>query len=234
LGAKVLSMIQTFEESRRAPVNPFGGPPLELNSDFGTLVGGALNLVQRRYSDRGLLTRERVSSRNEDGDIVCTARDGDHLIGTMSVRFDGHGGLHTDLLFEAELAEWRAAGVKLCEFGSLAVDDNAPNAKRLLAQIFTSGICTPIAASAASASSSRSPRAHVAFYRRWLGLLPYTTARHNPRVNAPAVLMSIDFATIREQLSLWGGRPEMMAVARCLYPLCWGEAAEAAMLARLS
>jgi hypothetical protein len=226
-------MIQTFEESRRASVNPYGGPPLELNSDFGTLGGSALDLVQRRYSDRGLLTRERVSSRNEDGDIVCTARDGDHLIGTMTVRFDGHDGLHTDLLFEAELAEWRTAGVKLCEFGSLAVDDNAPNAKRLLAQIFHLGyLHAHRRAGCERLVIEVNPR-HVAFYRRWLGLLPYTTARHNPRVNAPAVLMSIDFEAIREQISLWGGRPEMMAAARCLYPLFWGEAAEAAMLAKL-
>jgi hypothetical protein len=74
---------------------------------------------------------------------------------------------------------------------------------------------------------------HVAFYRRWLGLLPYTTARHNARVNAPAVLMSVDFATVREQISLWGGRPELLVSARSLYPLAWDEATEAAMLAKL-
>ena len=73
----------------------------------------------------------------------------------------------------------------------------------------------------------------MAFYRRWLGLLPYTTARHNPRVNAPAVLMSVDFATVREQIALWGGRPELLASARSLYPLAWDAATEADMLAKL-
>lgn len=226
-------MISLFEESRRTPLNPHGGPPLELDSDFGALEGDAYNLVERRYGDRGLaLTRERFNSRNEDGDIVCTARTGDHIVGTMSVRFDGPEGLHTDLLFEAELAEWRAAGVKLCEFGRLAVDRNAPESRALLAQIFHLGyLHAHRRARCHRLVIEVNPR-HVAFYRRWLGLLPYTTARHNPRVNAPAVLMSIDFDTIREQISLWAGRTDV-STARCLYPLFWDEATEAAMLAKL-
>ena len=226
-------MFTSFTESKRAPLNPFGGPPLELNSDFGAVEGDVLDLVERRYSGRGLLTRERFSSRSEDGDIVCSARDGERVVGTMSVRFDGKGGLHTDLLFEAELAEWRAAGIKLCEFGSLAVDSHAHQPKMLLAQIFHLGyLHAHRRAQCDRLVIEINPR-HVAFYRRWLGLLPYTTARHNPRVNAPAVLMSIDFATIREQIALWGGKPEMMPTARCLYPMFWGAATEAAMLARL-
>lgn len=226
-------MIPFFKESQRAPLNPFGGPPLELNSDFGAIEGDALDLMERRYSDRGLLTRERYSSRNEDGDVVCSARDGERTIGTMSVRFDGHGGLHTDLLFEAELAEWRAAGVSLCEFGSLAVDRDAPESKRVLAQIFHLGYLHAHRRARCDRLVIEVNPRHVAFYRRWLGLLPYTTPRHNPRVDAPAVLMSIDFATIREQIALLGGRPELMPTSRCLYPLFLGAAAEAAMLARL-
>jgi len=227
-------MIPTFDESRHAPLNPFGGPPLELNSDFGSLDGDALDLVERRYGDRGLaLTRERYSSRNEDGDIVCTARDGEQVVGTLSVRLDGSGGLHADLLFGAELAEWRSAGVKLCEFGSLAVDRHSHNAKRVLAQIFHLGYLHAHRREGCDRLVIEVNPRHVAFYRRYLGLLPYTMARHNPRVDAPAVLMSIDLRTVREQITLWGGRPEMLAAARCLYPLAWDEATEASMLARL-
>ncbi|MFG6462081.1 long-chain N-acyl amino acid synthase [Roseateles sp. DXS20W] len=228
-------MIPFFKESQRAPLNPFGGPPLELNSDFGALEGDALGLVERRYGDRGLaVTRERFSSRNEDGDVVCTARDGEKIVGTLTVRFDGVGGLKADLLFEEELSEWRAAGIKLCEFGSLAVDKHSHDPKRVLAQVFHLGyLHAHRRARCERLIIEVNPR-HVAFYRRWLGLLPYTAARHNPRVNAPAVLMSIDFATVREQVALWGGRPELVAQARCLYPLAWDEATEAAMLAKIS
>lgn len=228
-------MISTFfEENRRRPLNPDGGPPLELDSDFGSLDGDAYDLVERRYGDRGLaVSKEKFSSRNEAGDIVCTARDGEQIVGTLSVRFDGKAGLHADALFEAELGEWRSAGVKLCEFGSLAVDRHSHNAKRVLAQIFHLGyLHAHRKAGCQRLVIEVNPR-HVAFYRRYLGLLPFTTARHNPRVNAPAVLMSIDFATVRDQIALWGGRPEVLTQARCLYPLAWDAATEAAMLAKL-
>ncbi len=228
-------MFPIFKESQRAPLNPFGGPPLELNSDFGALDGEALGLVERRYTDRGLaVARERYSSRNEAGDIVCTARDGDKIVGTLSVRFDGPGGLHADALFAAELAEWRAAGITLCEFGGLAVDKHSHDPKRVLAQIFHLGYLHAHRRAGCSRLAIEVNPRHVAFYRRWLGLLPYTTPRHNARVNAPAVLMSVDFATVREQIALWGGRPELLASARSLYPLAWDEATEAAMLAKIA
>lgn len=227
-------MFSTFSESRPVPLNPFGGPPLELNSDFGALEGDALGLVERRYGDRGLaVSREKFTSRSQDGDVVCSVRDGDKLLGTVSVRFDGPGGLHADLLFAAELAEWRSAGIKLCEFGSLAVDKHSHDPKRMLAQIFhLAYLHAHRRARCQRGVVEVNPR-HVAFYRRWLGWLPYTTARHNPRVDAPAVLMSFDFATVREQIALWGGKPEMLSQARCLYPLAWDEATEASMLAKL-
>jgi len=228
-------MVPLFDASRGSLPNTFHNPPLELDSGFGGLEGEALGLVERRYGDRGLnIGRERYSCRNEDGDIVCTARDEGRVVGTLSVRFDGEGGLHADLLFKTELDEWRAEGVKLCEFGGLAVDKHSHEPKRVLAQIFHLGyLHAHRRAGCERLVIEVNPR-HVGFYRRCLGLVPRTAARHNPRVNAPAVLMSIELAEVREQISLWGGHPESLASARSLYPLAWGEAAEATMLARLS
>lgn len=228
-------MIPVVEARRSAPpLHALAGAVLEMNSDFGALDGDALGLVERRYSDRGLvISRERYSSRNQDGDIVCTGRDGDKIVGTLSVRFDGAEGLHADLLFKRELDEWRAAGVTLCEFGGLAVDKHSHDPKRVLAQIFHLGyLHAHRRARCERLVIEVNPR-HVAFYRRCLGLVPYTAARHNPRVDAPAVLMSIAFADIREQIALWGGHPDSLASARSLYPLAWDEATEAMMLARL-
>jgi len=207
--------------------------PLELNSGFGALDGEAGLLVARRYADSGLAVHgERFGSRNRDSDVVCTAHDGDRLVGTLTVRFDSAGGLNADLLFMAELAEWRAAGVTLCEFGSLAVDKHSHDPRRLLAQLFhLAYLNAHRRAHCERCVVEVNPR-HVAFYRRWLGLLPHTTARHNPRVSAPAVLMSIDFSMVREQIARWGGRPALLAQARCLYPLFWEADTEAAMLAK--
>lgn len=228
-------MVPSFEARRSSAPNTFASVPLALDSGFGGLEGEALGLVERRYGDRGLnIGRERYNSRNQDGDIVCTARDADRIVGTLSVRFDGTGGLHADLLFEAELNEWRAQGIKLCEFGGLAVDKHSHEPKRVLAQIFHLGyLHAHRRAGCQRLVIEVNPR-HIGFYRRCLGLVPCTGARHNPRVDAPAVLMSIDLAEVREQISLWGGHPESLASARSLYPLAWGEAAEATMLGRLS
>ncbi len=228
-------MAPNFEARRNSLPNTFASAPLVLDSGFGGLEGEALGLVERRYGDRGLnIGRERYNSRNQDGDIVCTARDADRIVGTLSVRFDGTGGLHADLLFAAELNEWRAQGIKLCEFGGLAVDKHSHEPKRVLAQIFHLGyLHAHRRAGCERLVIEVNPR-HIGFYRRCLGLVPCTAARHNPRVDAPAVLMSIDLAEVREQISLWGGHPESLASARSLYPLAWGQAAEATMLGRLS
>ncbi len=230
-------MVPVMQARHSPSTNRFAGAAaLALNSDFGALDGDALGLVERRYGDRGLtVTRERYSSRNQDGDIVCTARDRDQqIVGTLSVRFDGKGGLHADQLFQAELDEWRAAGITLCEFGGLAVDKHSHDPKRVLAQIFHLGYLHAHRRARVDRLVIEVNPRHVGFYRRCLGLVPYTAARHNPRVDAPAVLMSIDFATIREQIALWGGHPDSLASARSLYPLAWDEATEATMLARLS
>jgi hypothetical protein len=218
-------MVPTVEARRNSSLNTFACPPLALDSGFGGLAGDALDLVERRYADRGLrVTRERYASRNQDGDIV----------GTLSVRFDGAGGLHADLLFAAELAEWRADGLKLCEFGGLAVDKHSHDPKRVLAQIFQLGYLHAHRRARCDRLVIEVNPRHVPFYRRCLGLVPHTAPRHNPRVKAPAVLMSIDFATVREQIALWGGRPESLGSARSLYPLAWDRTTEAMMLARLA
>lgn len=226
-------MIPTLEATTHSSPSDFG-MPLEMNSDFGALDGEARGLVERRYTDRGLtVTRERYASRNEDGDIVCSAIIGTRTVGTLSVRFDGEGGLHADLLFGAELDELRTAGIKLCEFGALAVDKHSHDPKRVLAQIFHMGyLHAHRRAHCDRLVIEVNPR-HVPFYRRFLGLQPFTAARHNPRVQAPAVLMSIALKDVREQIALWGGQPELLSVARSLYPLAWDEATEAMMLARL-
>ncbi len=227
-------MVPTVEARRSRPPNDFADAPLALDSGFGGLEGDALDLVERRYGDRGLrVTRERYNSRSQDGDVVCTARDGDAIVGTLSVRFDGAGGLHADQLFGDELAEWRADGLQLCEFGGLAVDKHSHEPKGVLAQIFHLGYLHAHRRAGCDRLVIEVNPRHVPFYRRCLGLLPHTAARDNPRVRAPAVLMSIDFADVREQIGLWGGRRESLGAARNLYPLFWDEATEAAMLARL-
>lgn len=228
-------MVPTLETRRGARAQ--GGEPLALDSGFGAPHGDAFDLVKRRYADRGLLvSREPDGGRRQDDDVVCTAREPGtaRIVGTLSVRFDGPQGLHADLLFKAELDQWREDGVGLCEFGGLAVGRHSREPKRVLAQLFHLGyLHAHRRAGCERLVVEVNPR-HVGFYQRCLGLRPLTPPRHNPRVDAPAVLMSVEFAAIREQIAHWGGQPDRLTSARSLYPLAWDEATEATMLARLA
>lgn len=121
----------TMQDNRPAFAGPLSRPPVQLDSGFGDFDDGARSLAGRRYSERGLaVAKESFNSRSEAGDIVCSARQGEQVLGTITVRFDGVGGLHTDLLFEAELAEWRAAGVVV----SYTTDPEIQNGKAFIAQ----------------------------------------------------------------------------------------------------
>ena len=70
----------------------------------------------------------------------------------------------------------------------------------------------------------------MAFIGAGFGLLPHTTPRHNPSVNAPAVLMSLHFQHVRSQIARWGGQPRPWPAraactrwpgARPKRPRCW-------------
>jgi hypothetical protein len=205
---------------------------LRLMSSLGPACPSTRDLVLRRYRDTGLiLDVEPSAERPEDDDVVCSIRDGDSLLGTLSVRFDGHHGLNADLLFAAELAEWRAAGVSLCEFGGFAIEPHGHDPRMVLAQIFQLGYLHAHRGAGCERLVIEVNPKHVSFYRKWLGLQVCSEARHNPRVEAPAVLMTIDFDTVRTQIARWGGQRDAVAAAGSLYPLAWGPEEEARMLA---
>ena len=66
-----------------------------------------------------------------------------------------------------------------------------------------------------------------------LGFKVLSEARLNPRVNAPAVLLSLDLLHAREQIACFGGAPELASQTRTLYPYFYGGEEEAAVLGRL-
>jgi hypothetical protein len=208
-------------------------PALALDSTFGALHGEAQAFVARRYADGGLSFARECVERRCDTQVACTAREGGRPVGMLSVRLDGRSGLNADLLFARELAAWRDAGVRLSEFGALAVDSHAQDPRLVLARLFHLGYLHAHRRWGSERLVIEVHPRHVAFYRRWLGLLPCATPRHNPRVNAPAALMSIDFSTVRDQIGRWAGKPHLLGRARCLYPLAWDAATEAEMLERL-
>jgi len=190
------------------------------------------DLVERRYASRGYKST-RLSALREDALTVCSASQGDRVVGTIAVRFASPRGFNAETCFAPELAELREGGRVLCEFTRLAMDEEVQNNKRVLARLFhlaylhgyRLGGCDMVVIEV-------NPR-HVAFYRRMLGFAVRSEVRMNPLVDAPAVLMSMDMHAGCSLIASMGGRPELASTTRMLYPFFYGAEEEAALLHRL-
>ena len=126
----------------------------------------------------------------------------------------------------------REAGDRLCEFTRLAVDKTVAS-KPVLAGLFhTAYLYAAVIRGYTHAVIEVNPR-HVTFYRRALDFEPVGGKRMNWRVNAPAVLLSVPFATIARNLKLHAGKPPVTGSSRSLYPYGFPEGEEGGVLARL-
>jgi hypothetical protein len=75
---------------------------------------------------------------------------------------------------------------------------------------------------------------HVRYYERMLGFVVKGPERMNPRVDAPAVLMALDFSHAHAQIQKFGGRQHLADSERSLYPYFFSPAEEAGIVGRLS
>ncbi len=189
-------------------------------------------LVARRYSARGYAST-RLSTYNEEALTVCSAYQGTRTVGTVAVRFDSSIGFNADATFGAEMQELRASGERICEFSRLAVDEDAADNKRVLARLFHVAYLHGHRLAACNLLVIEVNPRHVAFYRRLLGFTVHSEPRVNERVNAPAVLMTMDMRRGAEMVAMYGGNPALAASTRTLYPYFYGAAEEAAVLAKL-
>lgn len=192
----------------------------------------AYGLVARRYADRGYISSD-LSTHADGSVVVCSAFEGQTTVGTIAVRFESEQGLNADTIFGPELSEMRAAGLRLCEFGRLALDHGVSDNKALLARLFHLAYLHAYRLAACELLVIEVNPRHVPFYRRMLGFKVCSEPRLNPRVNALAVLMTLDLPYAAEQIGCFGGSPANAAATRTLYPYFYGAAEEAAVLAKL-
>ena len=172
-------------------------------------------LVQRRYAWRGY--RIETSSATHPSRVTLSAYDGDEVVATISIGQDSAIGLFVDALFGHELKSLRARGARVCEFTKLAIDEMIKS-KQVLAALFHTayiqarriGACTDLVVEV-------NPR-HVRFYERMLGFRVFGSTRADPRVQAPATLLHLDLRHAEAQIAKFGGRPELAAQVRSLYP----------------
>jgi hypothetical protein len=188
-------------------------------------------LLSRMYATRGYhspaLAQHQHASR-----VTLIASEGDETIGTITVGFDSPARLLVDDLFADEADGLRASGHRLCEFTKLAMD-SVVKSKRVLASLFhVAHIYAHHVMGLDSLLIEVNPR-HVLYYERMLGFRLIGKARHNPRVNAPAVLLCLNLFHARDQIDRFGGKPEYSLLERSLYPYFFSPAEEEGIVRRL-
>jgi hypothetical protein len=188
-------------------------------------------LVQHRYAGKGYRTSATAISAN-----VCTfaAYDEGRLAGTLSLRLDSTDGLAADEIYRREIDTLRRAGHRICEFTRLAVDASGVS-KPVLAGLFhTVYLYAKKLKDLDFVVIEVNPR-HVGYYRKSLGFVAIGAERHNPRVNAPAVLMGMSFEEIATRLHRYAGTVKRAPKTggSSLYIYGFSPAEEAGILGRL-
>jgi hypothetical protein len=191
----------------------------------------ASTLINLRYAWRGYATKP-LPQDPAPGRITLVAAEEDDTIGTMTVGFDGPDGLLVEELFPSEVHALRAGGHRVCEFTKLAID-GASQSKRVLATLFHVAYLYAYRVMGYDSLLIEVNPRHVNYYSRILGFTTLAEARMNPRVNAPAVLMCLDFTHTEEQIARFGGQPHFSATERSLYPYSFSLAEEAGIVARI-
>lgn len=191
-------------------------------------------LVNRRYAWRGYCGSSAFKPRATDNQdrITLVAIGQNETIGTISVGFDGPHGLFVDDLFGDEVAALRNDGRKICEFTKLAMD-TVSQSKRVLASLFhVAYIYAHRLRDFDCLLIEVNPR-HVRYYAQMLGFKVIGPERLNHRVNAPAVLMCLDFSHAHAQIGRFGGKPHCASIERSLYPYAFSVSEEAGIVGRL-
>lgn len=155
-------------------------------------------LVNRMYAARGYTTSAMPDHSNSNR-ITLVASDEGETVGTITVSFDGPQGLLVDESFAAEVAQLRDQGFVLCEFIKLAIDGVVRSKKVLASLMDAAFLCAREVKRCDKALIEVNPR-HVRFYETMLGFEVLRRDRMNRRVNAPAVLMSLDLDFADEQV----------------------------------
>ncbi len=188
-------------------------------------------LVRKMYAWRGY--KIAWHARHQPNRVTLVASHGASPMATISVGFDSPDGLLVDELYKAEVDDLRGAGMRICEFTKLAVD-SAIRSKRVLATLFHIAYIYAHRINRFSDLFIEVNPRHVRFYEQMLGFTQFGPERLSPRVNAPAVLLRLDFNHSASQIRQFGGRPEQGRIEKSLYPYFFSETEETGIMGRLN
>ncbi len=188
-------------------------------------------LLSKMYATRGYESAQLADEEPEHS-RTFVASDHNAAIGTLTIGLDSACGLNVDALFSDEVGRFRDAGLSVCEFTKLAMDRRARSPRLLASMFHVAYIYAHRINQLTHLLIEVNPR-HVRYYEAMLGFKVVAGARHNPRVNAPAVLLSLDLFYAREQIRKFGGQPELSAIERSAYPHFFSAKDETGIIGRL-
>lgn len=188
-------------------------------------------LLNNRYGWRGYKPVKLPTDESVTKFTLAAIEDG-VPIGSITVSMDGPGGLSVDDGFRPEVDELRKEGRRICEFVRLAVDPTV-GSKRVLAALFhVAYIVAHRLRGFNTLLIEVNPR-HVRYYQRMLGFHRLSEERLNRTVNAPAVLLGVEFSYVMQEIGKFGGHFERMADERSLYPAFFSLTEEAGIISRM-
>jgi len=171
------------------------------------------DLIARRYSARGFQVPRSAADPNL---YTFAAYESGQLVGTVSMRFDSPAGLMAEQLYTEEIGGLRARNLRMCEFTRLALDEQAMS-KEVLGSLFHSCyLYAHVVCGLTHAVIEVNPR-HVAFYRRVLHFKQHGEQRHNKRVDAPAILLALDFSVIAAELDRFFANPDWRSQTKSFF-----------------
>lgn len=163
-------------------------------------------LVTRMYRSRGYAVDDTAPGRTASGGSAVTlaALRGNTTVGTLSVNVSEGWALNAEVLYEKEIAPYRALGRRVCEFTRLAMQMNE-SSKEALAALFHAGYIFGHHVLRANDLFIEVHPRHAPFYLRKLGFARVGDERVCPRVDAPALLLHKDLEDGAQELSRLGG-----------------------------
>ena len=170
-------------------------------AEYDEELDAAEALVRSRYSARGyaLLEADGAAPPATPQPITLLARAGGRLLGTLTVRRDGPGGLLAEGSYAAEVQALRDAGHCLGEVVKLATVEGTHWTTALDALVRSAYLLTRVVYGLSDVIIEVNPR-HVGFYRRVYGFVEAGGRRLCDRVRAPSILMRLDLEQFGRRL----------------------------------
>ena len=202
----------TRVERARFKIRLAGSNPERQNS--------ATVLVEKMYGSRGYESQSNfMDSQSGDDALAMTALVyGNHgePVGTATLRFDGPGGLLADELYGPELQALRKDGRRLVEYSKFAIDRGYADSRKIVASLMNVFYTSATARGYTDALIEVNPR-HVGYYVNRANFECIGEERICPRVNAPAVLLRLDYALVAGKVEQCSERKDDPSASRSLY-----------------